>query len=245
MPVAAVASKETRNNQIIEEMVVDQSRRCLDNGQLVSEALANERNFLRPLPADFPDTCRRKAIVIDKFGHIIIDGVRYSAPIEYAYKPAIASLYHDRVRIAVGDKSVADHARLFDRGDLQLRPEHVLPLLAKKHRAVDEASALMGWELPSAFGELRSAMINVTRKPNQEWIKVLLLMNEHGEGAVTAAVQSALDQGVPRFESIQLILRAADHVEAHIRPAPIRSGLEEYDVPEPNLAGYDNLLEAP
>ena len=96
-----------------------------------------------------------------------MDGAHYSVPIRHAYRPAWVKLYHDRVEVAVADEVVAKHAHSFRQGAKVLEPLHVLPLLERKHRAVGEATALQGWELPEAFGELRRQLHQCTRKPDR------------------------------------------------------------------------------
>ena len=149
----------------------------------------------RPLPSPFPDVCRVWSRVADKFGHVRADRAHYSVPIEHAYRPVVLKLFHDRVEIAVQDRVIAVHERSFEEGDKVLDPLHVLPLLYCKHRAIPEATALQGWQLPAVFHALRQALRQETRKPDQEWVRVLLLLREHPMSAVAAAAEEALRLG--------------------------------------------------
>lgn len=241
-PMATADTLDQLNQQILEELTIDQGRRRLDDGQLVDDALAEECKLLRPLPDRLPETCRLQHRSIDKFGHVREDYVRYSVPIEHAYKPAIVKLYHDRVEIVVDHEVVARHERSYDRGSLQLNPHHILPLLAKKHRAVDEATALLNWDLPPVFAELRAALSKVTRRADREWIEILQLIEQFGQGAVAQSARSAVDQGSPRLETIRLLLRSADQVVPQPSPVPVRDDLGLINVAEPDLAKYDELV---
>ena len=123
-----------------------------------------------------------------------------------------------------------------------LEPLHALPLLERKHRAVGEATALQGWELPEAFGELRRQLHQCTRKPDREWVKVLRLLEEHEQPEVEAAVQEALRSGSPRYETVRLLLRRAQRAGMpQVRPVPVRAELAAMRVPEPVLEAYDVL----
>ena len=164
-------------------------------------------------------------------------------PIEHAYKPSIVKLYHDRVEVAVDHHVVAVHPRSYDRGSLQLNPHHILPLLAKKHRAIDEATALPNWELPPVFAELRAVMSKVTRKADREWIAILQLIESFGQAAVAQSARSAIEQGSPRLATIRLLLRATDEIIPQPCPVPVRSDLDLIRVAEPNLTKYDELVE--
>lgn len=72
--------------------------------------------------------------VVDKFAQIVVDGVRYQAPISCAYKPVVVKLFADRVKIVAGTEVVTDAARSFERGKLVLDARHVLDLLLHKPR---------------------------------------------------------------------------------------------------------------
>jgi hypothetical protein len=67
--------------------------------------------------------------------------------------------------ISSSGERAARARRSFKPGDMVLDPLHVLAALQKKHRAVDEATALKDWKLPQAFGELRSELRAHTRRP--------------------------------------------------------------------------------
>ena len=134
-PRLAVESWAALNAAILTELEADLPTRQLDDGRPVEEALAQERQRLRTMPAHLPATCRVVARVADKFGHVRVDRVSYSVPIRHAYRPVWAKLYHDRVALAVGAEVVAEHPRAFVRGAKVLDALHVLPLLERKNRA--------------------------------------------------------------------------------------------------------------
>ena len=61
---------------------------------------------------------------------------------------------------------------------------HVLPLLERKHRAVAEATALLDWRLAPVWQRARAELAKHTRKPDQEWVRMLRLMETHPAPAV-------------------------------------------------------------
>ena len=190
-PRLAVESWTALNAAIITELDADLPTRQLDDGRSVEEALAQERQRLRAMPAHLPATCRVVARVADKFGHVRVDRVTYSVPIRHAYRPVWAKLYHDRVAIAVGAEVVAEHPRAFVRGAKVLDALHVLPLLERKHRAVAEATALHDWRLAPVWQRARAELAKHTRKPDQEWVRMLRLMETHPAPAVERAANGA------------------------------------------------------
>ena len=111
--------------------------------------------------------------MVDKFGHVRADRVTYSVPTRYAYRPVWVKLYHDRVAVAAGTEVVARHVRAFRAGATVLDPFHVLPVLERKHRAVPEATALQDWPLAPVWQQVRTALRQQTRTPDQEWVRML------------------------------------------------------------------------
>ena len=244
-PRLVVESWAALNAAILAELEADLPTRHLDDGRSVDDALTLERQHLRAMPAHLPATCRVVARVADKFGHVRVDKVTYSVPIRHAYRPVWVKLYHDRVAIAVGAEVVAQHARAFSRGAKVLDALHVLPLLERKHRAVAEATALADWRLAPVWQQVRAELARHTRKPDQEWVRMLRLMETHPAAAVERAAQAALERHSPRLETVRLILRQQQSGPPPVcRPVTgVRPELAEITVPTPRLAAYDALVE--
>ncbi len=244
-PRLAVESWAALNAAIITELEADLPTRQLEDGRPVEEALAEERRRLRAMPAHLPTTCRVVARVADKFGHVRVDRVTYSVPIRHAYRPVWAKLYHDRVAIAVGAEVVAEHRRAFVRGAKVLDALHVLPLLERKHRAVAEATALLDWRLAPVWQQARAELAKHTRKPDQEWVRMLRLMESHPTTAVERAVRTAIERHSPRLETVRLILRQQEAGPPPVCPpvSGVRPELARIAVPAPRLSAYDALVE--
>jgi hypothetical protein len=82
------------------------------------------------------------------------------------------------------------------------------------------------------------------RKPDQEWVGVLRLIEKHSMGDVESAVQRALERGSPRLSTVHLLLRQES--EEHQRPVPIEIEREELamlEVAAPELSAWDVLCE--
>ena len=243
-PIPEAASWDELNQKILFELERDLDQRALPDGRSVREALSEERTKLRALPVHMPEACRVLTRVANRFGHVRVERVTYSVPLEEARQAVTVKLYHDRVDLAVRGEVVARPRRSFKAGDMVLDPLHVLATLEKKHRAVDEATALKGWKLPEAFGELRCALRDHTRKPDQEWIGVLRLLEEHPMAPVEAAVRAALAQGSPRLETVRLLLRAEEAQHVAVEPVVLeRDELRDLVVAAPRLERWDELVE--
>ena len=243
-PRPNVESWAALNALIVTELEADLPLRHLDDGRSVQEAWTLERQHLRALPVHLPATCRVVARVADKFGHVRVNHITYSVPIRHAYRPVWVKLYHDRVAIAVGADVVAQHARAFYRGSKVLDARHVLELLERKHRAVPEATALLGWQLAPVWQQVRAELARHTRKSDQEWIRMLRLMETHPAAAVERAVTVALERHSPRLETVRLILRQQQGGPPPVcQPVmEVRPDLARITVPAPTLAAYDALV---
>lgn len=244
-PTPRVESFDELNALILEELDRDLDLRKLPDGRTAREALTAEREHLRPLPTRRPETCRIFPCVANKYGNVRVDQATYSVPTEHARRVVTCRLYHDRVEFARDEEVIARHARSFHAGAVVIDPMHVLPLLEHKHRAVGEATAIATWRLPLAFHELRERLRAEVRKPDQEWVRILRLMESHSMDDVEAAVRQALDRGSSRLSTVHLLLRQGIENE-QLRPAPIeleRVDLREIEVAAPKLEAWDVLLE--
>jgi transposase len=242
-PRLVAASWEEANARVQAILDADLATRRLPDGRTCLLALEEERAALRPLPLHLPDACRTTPRVVDKFGHVLVDGVRYSVPIEHAYKASLVKLFHDRVAVEVEGRGVASHARSFRPGRNVLDARHVLGLLGRKHRAAGEATALL--ELPAVFEELRQALRAQTRHPDREWVEVLKLMLTHPEEDVAAAAAASIERGSPRLATVRMLLRREELPPRIAEPVALsREDLAAVAVEKPDLAGYDRLVES-
>jgi hypothetical protein len=124
-------------------------------------------------------------------------------------------------------------------------PLHVLSLLEHKHRAVSESTAIQQWKLPAVFHDLRARLRLLTRKPDQEWVRVLRLLEHEALARVEAAVAASIDCGSPRLATIQTLLRreSAGFPESWPPAAVSCERAAALAVEPPVLAAYDELVE--
>ena len=244
-PRLAVESWATLNATLLQELEADLPMRHLDDGCTAEQALAQEREHLRVLPAHLPATCRIVARVADKFGHVRVDHVTYSVPIRHAYRPVWVKLYHDRVALAVGSRGGR-------RASPEVRAGREGPRCVPRAAAAGaqapgraEATALVDWRLASAWQRARAELARHTRKPDQEWVRMLRLLETHPAAAVERALTTALERHSPRLETVRLLLRQQEAGPPPVCPpvAGVRPELARITVPAPTLSAYDTLVE--
>ncbi len=244
-PMPYADSWDALNRQIIAELEHDLNQRLLPDGRTAQQALVAEKEHLRPLPGHRPETCRVLTCVANKYGHVHVDRSTYSVPTRCARQAVTVKLFHDRVVIACRGEVIARHERAFQEGATVIDPFHVLELLEKKHRAVTESTAIQQWRLPEAFHQIRAELRGRTRKPDQEWIGVLRLLESYPEQLVELAVKSALERGSPRLETVQMILRQ-EQANTPRLAAPIdveRGELLDIAIAMPDLSDWDALYD--
>ena len=103
--------------------------------------------------------------------------------------------------------------------------------------------ALQDWPLAPVWQQVRTALRQQTRKPDQEWVRMLRLLETYPAPAVEAAVAAALARNSPRLETVRLLLRqraAGPRPATHPVPT-VRADLARIAVPAPTLAAYDVL----
>lgn len=242
-PLPRAASWDELNARLLAELEADLDRRKLPDGRTARQAWHAEREHLRPLPPHPPESCRLVPCVADKHAIVVVDRARYSVPSEFARRALTAKLFWDRVEIDAEGERVAAHARAYTKGALVLDAMHVLRLLEKKHRAIGESTAIQQMKLSAVFHELRAALRGKVRQPDREWVRVLLLLEEHSMEELEWAVSEALERSSPSLDTVRMLLRQQRGEPLQPVPVPVANAvLAAIEVAPADLAGYDQLV---
>ena len=242
-PLPEASSWKELNERLQAELEHDLDQRKLADGRTARQALIAEREHLRPLPPRLPEDCRVLPCVADKYAIVTVDRARYSVPSELARRALLAKIYWDRIEIAHGGEVVARHARAYVEGAHVLDAMHVLRLLERKHRAIPESTAIQEMRLAPVFFELRAALRKKVRKADREWVRVLLLLEEHSMQELESAVRSALERNSPSVETIRMLLRRKDEGMRVLDPVPVASAsLAAITIAPAALDAYDELV---
>ncbi len=242
-PMPDVVDMDALNEHILHELEVDLDRRKLRDGRTAREALEEERKCLRALPSHRPDTGRVVSVTADKHGHVRIDRSTYSVPNECARRTLTARLYHDRVAVFDGTEEVATHGRSLKPGKFTLELEHILRILEQKPRAASEATVIRQLGLPPCFEDLRQALRGgQRRRSDKEWVQIIGLLLDHPLAALTAAIEMALERGVPDLSSVRQILRKQSQPRVAVEPVNLKEiGLSQSTIAPADLEAYGSL----
>ena len=225
----------------------DLHRTITGRAETVGEALARERPLLRPLPAEPFEVSEPSSVRVDSKALVCVRQNRYSVPVSLAGHRVLARVGAREITIVNDGKVVARHERLSERYAISARLDHYLELLARKPGALAGSLALHqerergAW--PDCFDQLWqqvAAKVGASEAARQ-MVDVLMLVREHGAEQVELAVRGALAAGAHDGRAVAVLARRADRAA----PGPL-TGLDPrltaVDRPEPDLAGYDELL---
>ena len=249
-PLPEVSSLEELNRQLERDCQreLDQTTRDPRDGlsRTSRELFAEEQVQLLTLPTQAYAACDTETPRIDKFSTARFDNCSYSVPVEHAHQPCVVRGYLDRVEIFCEYECVATHARGTVAEQYVLEPRHYLPLLRRKPGLLHNGRPFQGEPFGPDFALLRRELeYRYAADGTKQFLRVLLLLTEHPEADVLAAVSRCV------------ALRAfnADAIENALRNTPLdlpSSSLDLSDRPELAHVGngirlaadYDVLFES-
>ena len=142
-------------------------------------------------------------------------------PASFANRPVSVRVYPERIVVAAEGQIVCEHRRVIARS--HDRPEHgrsttggtIWRSIQRKPGALRNGAPFA--ELPEAFRRLQQHLLK-TPGGDREMVEILALVLQHDEQAVLAAVELALEAGVPtKTHILNLLHRLVDG-----KPSPLR-----------------------
>src|SRR4051794_24697781 len=245
VPVPVVhGGLEGLNARLEADCRADLERRLRGKPASKAELLAAEKPSMLPLPAEAFVAARVEQPHADSLSLVRFDANDYSVPTEFAHRRVTAIGTVDAVRIAVGDRVVAEHRRSWGRERVTYDPVHYLALLERKPGALDFAAPLAGWELPVCFGVLRRRLEAELGGPGtRQFIKVLRLLERASSRGLTRAVERALELGVADADAVRLILEHRGEEPSGLFCLDGRPHLGRVAIPAPDLSVYASLAQ--
>lgn len=154
-------------------------------------------------------------------------------------------VYAERLVFAAEGNIICEHRRVVDRrhdtaGQTIYDWRHYLAVLQRKPGALRNGAPFT--ELPAAFKRLQAALL---KQPSgdREMVEVLALVLHHDEQAVLAAVELALEAGVPTKMHVLNVLHRLLDGKAEPPPVNAPQALRLVNEPQANVLRYDELRE--
>ena len=198
-------------NQAVHELLTEVNNRPMRRIGLSRQQLFEqlERDALKPLPKTRYLIAHWKHVRVNIDYHIELEHNLYSVPyqllgelIEARYTCATVELYRH-------SKRIASHRRLYGRGKLSTRPEHMPP--AHRAHAQWTPSRLIDWAAKSgpSAGELVSQILARRRHPEQGYracLGIMRLGRQYGDQRLEAASTRAIHLKAFSYQTIKNIL---------------------------------------
>ncbi len=216
-----------------------------DRSLTVSEAFERERGSLMALPDDRPPVDERVEVRIAKTPYARFDLNDYSVPHTHVRRTLTVAATLEEVRILDGMEVIARHPRSFDKAARIENPEHIEELVRRKRhaRSLRGQSRLLqaapNSERLIAEAAPRGAYIGATVAA------LLRLLDQYGAAELEAAIDEALERGVPHPNAVRLSLTRRRELQDRPPPIPIDlprdPRVRDIAVRDHDLGGYDGL----
>ena len=216
-----------------------------DRSMSVAQAFAQERPSLLALPDNPYPSDERVAVNVGKTPYVRFDLNDYSIPATHVRRTLDVVASAKQVRVLEGSTVLASHSRSYDKGQQIEDPAHIDALVARKrqarqHRGVDRLvqAAPTSRQLLTAAAERGEHLGSLTAA-------LLRLLDRYGAAELEAAINEALERGVPHSNAVRLSLERRR--EARDQPPPLALTLPDdprlhQAVVRPHaLASYDQL----
>jgi hypothetical protein len=174
------------------------------------ELFALELTKMEPLPIFMPEPYQLHHRIVDVEGYVSVHGVRYSAPYKLIGKRLEARETKDKIEVFDGPRSVAVHEKLFGgHGVRATLPEHRPPRGVLKHEASAEERALAASapEVAQYAAALKKRGHGLVAQR-----RLVRMLRDYPENAVTAAVETAAQFGLFDLERVErMVLKNVGH----------------------------------
>jgi transposase len=218
-----------------------------DRSRRVGEVFAEEQSRLIGLPENPFPAEERTEVKAGKTPYVRFDLNDYSIPHTRVRRLLTVVADPDQVRVLDGLEVIARHPRSYDRSAQIEDPAHIEGLVidkreARQHRETDRLAQAVpaSRRLLTEAAERGHRLGAITRE-------LLDLLERYGSDELNAAIEAALERGVPHPNAVRLALE--QRREARQLPPPVAVALsptaQQRDVPvrPHDLDGYDQLME--
>lgn len=207
------------------------------------EKLREELRKMRSLPRK-PFEARRVELVSISSGAVVrVDGASYSVPSRWASLRATAYIGVEDIRLVCREQTISYPKER--KGGRSIRYRHYLPELARKPQAVRQVAPELVRELGSPYEKLWTMLTasHGSKEASRVLARILGATLEHGEEAVSKALEVALAQG--RCDLLALGKHLHDDGAEQVGNVEVPEALRGYRVETARAKDYDWLLEGP
>lgn len=203
----------------------------------VAASFAQEKTYLRPLPAVAFDPRRVVMCTISNKSLVRIEGADYAVPSTWARLSATAYVGVEDVRICCLGQEMLLPKQL--PGARYIKYRNYLPELAHKPQAVRQVAPQLMVELGEPFPQLWEMLGGVygEREASRVLSRILGAVIEHGEESVKAALCKSLAVGKCDLLALTNVL------QARMVTGNVPESLRQFEVEKARASDYDWMLE--
>jgi len=236
-PVPNVKSLKSLQDHVVVECVNYIKYHKVKSRELpIREMYDRERQALRPLPGKRVETCVPVQALVGHDLTFFYENTKYSLPMEFVGKTVTVRPRAYNVEAWHGGTLVFSHDRPFAKGKHQYIPEHYLPLLERKRRAIPNAAPLKYGVLPPELDMFRKLCTGKDRL--EQLAKILLLGRSVDSVELLAAVECANKSGRPTYRSVCNFLGLMNEAASDVSI----SQFDTVTVEHADLRKYDELF---
>lgn len=209
----------------------------------IADVWEAERDTLMTLPVPF-DGFVEHSKRVSPTCLVTFERTRYSVPASFANRPVSLRVYPERIVIAAEGKIVCEHSRIIERSHNEPARtvydwRHYLLVIQRKPGALRNGAPFT--EMPEAFRQLQKHLLQ-QKGGDREMVEILALVLQHDEQAVLAAVEMALEAGVPtKVHVLNLLHRLVDNAPLVPPDIDMPQTLVLREEPRADVARYDTL----
>lgn len=225
---------------------VSAHRPCPEDPSLtVREAFEQERAQLIGLPDNPYPTDERLEVSVGKTPYVRFDRNDYSVPHTQVRRTLTVLASLTQVRVLEGRQVIAEHARVYGKGEQIEDPAHIEALISAKraarhHRGQDR----LAQAAPSSSQLLQQAALRGTPLARTT-AELERLLDEYGAGELEQAIAEALNNDIPHPNAVRQVLERRreqrDQAPPLVLTLPDNDKARNIVVRTPSLARYDQL----
>jgi hypothetical protein len=159
----------------------------------VLEVYQEEKESLLPYRV-YLDNYKVVPAVVSPYSFVLYDTNNYSVEVSYVGQSVQVLVFARKIIVKFQDKTIASHERSFGRYQRIYDPWHYVPLLERKPGALRNGAPFKRLTLPSAMQKVRKKL-SYYSDGDQQFIRILLQVPQHGLQTVEEACSIALTQG--------------------------------------------------
>ena len=241
-PVLSFSTIEELNGYLTEQCVNDMAKRKHPQykQQTVAEVFQQEQqSFLSERHCTPYPYYRVVQAAVNSYCLVHFEGNRYSIPCHLVKQQLSLHVYLDRIQMVHAQTVVAEHKRIYDKGQTCYQPQHYLPLLKRKPGALRNGEPFKQWHLPPAIRTLQQHLMR-QKSGDRAMVEMLSLLAEYGEEVGVAAAELALECGMPTVAAVQNIIHRLNEPSVpkfNLPDIPLRIA------PQADLLRYNTVLK--